>query len=99
MTYRERDDIDKFIEIEILITDIHLNEYKETLLYPCSHMAIKWEEDGSYSYIGSVLDNFKTECAALRVHPIAHFSNKNNILYNPDNVLRIKFDDRWVKVK
>jgi hypothetical protein len=27
MSVRERDDIGKFIEIEVLITDIHLNEH------------------------------------------------------------------------
>jgi hypothetical protein len=93
-----RTDYDDFFEIDVTITDIHLNEFEETILYPCNHMAITWEKDGSYSYQTTAIESFKEESRAMRTHPLAAFPNKNNNLYNIDNVLRIKFDSRWRKV-
>jgi hypothetical protein len=94
----KRKDLRTTFEIEITITDIHLSEHKEILLYPATSMVIEWTKDGEMKYSKTPEESIVTEIPYLRESILKKYSMKSGNVYNSDNILRYKITDRWKKL-
>lgn len=98
---KSRNDIDEFFEIDILITDINMNEFSEILLYPKSNVAIIWDDNevNGFRYLSTPEEVLINEIPYMRNNILHMFELKSRNVYNLDNMIRFKIGKlRWKKV-